>query len=211
MQEDGSQQHKHQRNFSGGSIESAGSTGSAGSAGSGVTSGGTAGGGTAGGGTARGNGTDAFTAAAMAAMEPYVSSLFRFVYALFPHETLTFLQAECSANPYLTSVLERRFHWMRFHPALLQPQPEQLNNKKWASHSPEELLGFADELAIRSSSSSTSSSSSRASSSRVSEFKPLLGVAAQHLRQASTISTGSTTSTTLVFSGSATNAVIVIA
>ena len=98
-------------------------------------------------------------------MEPYVSSLFRFVYALFPHETLTFFQAECETSTRLTAILERRLHWMRFHPALLQPPPEDHSNKEWASHSPEELLGFADELAIRSSSSMPSSLSS--------EFKPL--------------------------------------
>ena len=87
-----------------------------------------------------------------AAMEPYISSLFRFMYALFPHETLTFLQAECSANSHLKLILERRLHWMRFHPALLQPQSEkQMSAKEWVSHSPEELLGFADEFAIRSS------------------------------------------------------------
>ena len=142
------------------------------------------------------SGASAEELAVAAAMEPYVSSLFRFMYALFPHETLTFLQAECSANVHLTSILERRLHWMRFHPALLQPQSNETNIKKWLSHSPEELLGFADELAIR-------------SSSLLSEFKPLVSnkskettskESSNHLRGASLTSIASVASVASVAS-----------
>ena len=59
-------------------------------------------------------------AAAVRQISPYVFGLLRFVYALFPHEMLSFMRVECTVNSQLASALDKQLHWLRFHPALLR-------------------------------------------------------------------------------------------